>query len=288
MNQPAEVEHDPTAPYNVGESDLDDILGALVDMAADECADIPNPVPARPAADPPARRRGATQAPPAEIAVSAPPTPAHRPHFLVGDAPELAEALARDLQGNSPVAAVHDEGEFWRYDPSDGAYKPISDDEAVGMVSRYSRMPVGTGPHPRPLSLSVRAIRDALELCASKLRVAAPEFFKHAMPGMAFRNVFVGLKDNRVVVRAHSPAHRARHPLPFDYDEGTTCPRWQRYLVEVFPPVVPEEEDTPPIEDGAQRAALMQEFCGASLFGLAPRFALALVFEGGGDNGKSV
>lgn len=290
MTTPAD--NGPSAATNINDDfDIDAALDASVDQEVD--AEVEHNAPTAPMVRPQSPRPAGPRTaalklvPPGESAAALPVR--EQPlSFLVGDATELSEALARDLRGDSPAPVVHDEGCFWRYDPAHGAYTATSEDEAQRIVSGYSRKPVGEGLHPKLLALSFRAIKDAVQLCANNLRVAAPDFFKNAVPGVAFQNVFIGLGDKCVEVRRHDPSHRARHPLPFDYDAQAACPRWHQFLAEVFPPVVVDDDDAKPIDDAVERAALLQEFCGACLFGLAPRYGLALVLEGSGENGKSV
>lgn len=275
---------------NLDDFDIDAALGALVDQEADAEveSDIPAVLPVQPQRH--ARPRGASLTlVPSEGNVTVPIARERPLSFLVGDATELAEALADDLRENSPVPVVHDEGSFWRYDTALGTYAAISEDEAQRIVGRYSRKPVGDGKYPRLLALSRRAILDAVQVCANSLRVAAPNFFKSAVPGVAFRNGFLALTSDGLDFRSHSPDHRARHALRFDYDSSAPCPRWQQFLREVFPPVVAEDaQDAPPVDDGADRAALLQEFLGVCLFGMATRYGMALVLVGEGANGKSV
>lgn len=206
--------------------------------------------------------------------------------LLVGDAVELSEELERDLRGTSPVGLVYAEGSFRRYDPACGAYLAVPAEEPRHIVSGYSRRRVGAGRTPRMLAVSRRLIQDTVAICADRLSAETPDFFKGAVPGVAFRNVFVALTEDGVEVRPHSSDHRARHALPFDYDPEAPRARWERFLTEVFPPL--EVEDQPAIADGVNRAGFLQEFLGACLFGQATRYGTAVALVGEGANGKSV
>ncbi len=216
--------------------------------------------------------------------------------FEVGDSVELSEHLERDLRGSPPVPLVHADGSFWRYDALAGAFAAMRPDVVRAIVTGYSRMPVGTGKAVRPLKVSGGLIDDAIEICASRLRARAPDFFREAVPGIAFRNGFLAYAHGELTLVPHSPEHRARHPLPFDYQPDAPAERWAKFLREVFPPILDDEDEllddgarrAEPIDDGADRAKLLQEFVGACLFGEATRYAMAMVLPGEGSNGKSV
>jgi putative DNA primase/helicase len=80
-----------------------------------------------------------------------------------------------------------------------------------------------------------------------------------------------------VVARAPKPSDRQRVALSVAYNPDATCPRWQRALSDWF------GED----QDGAEKAALLAEFVGAALFGVATRYQKALFVVAPGGNGKS-
>lgn len=294
MKRPEEDDRDPQGlmpfPEDTGADDPydDEVLAALLDDPGEVAVtprplDRPTPKPRPPA---PLPMAGVVVAmPPAPAPAPAPPPPpAQVGHFHRGDAVEIAEQLAEDLRRGSPERVVHDEGLFWRYDPACGVYREVDLTDARNQVARYAGWPVGDGKDVRPLSLSQQAITGAVQVCADQLR--AKEFFHDAPPGVVFRNAFVSLGSGGVDVAAHSAAYRARHALPFDYDPHAPCPRWRTFLEEIFIPIEPEEG--PPLDDGADRAALLQEFVGAALFGVATRHAKVLVMVGEGSNGKSV
>jgi putative DNA primase/helicase len=102
-------------------------------------------------------------------------------------------------------------------------------------------------------------------------------FFLDAPAGVGFRNGFFDVKTKAFTF--HSPEHRLRTSLPFNYDPQTQrCSRWMRYLDEVFAGE----------QDGGDKVAVLQEFVGACLFGEAWRFEKVLLLIGEGANGKSV
>lgn len=204
--------------------------------------------------------------------------------FDRGDEVELAQRLAVDLRGDSPHEVVFDEGSFWRYDAGRGIFVEVSVVEARNLVTGYAGSPIFTGRRMSPLCISRNKLVGAVKIAAEAL--AAKDFFRNAPPGVAFRNAFVRINESGIAPVPHSPTYRARHAFDVDYDPTEPCPRWCAFLREVFPPI--EDEDASAIDDAEERIALLQEFAGAALFGLATQHAKALVMVGEGSNGKSV
>lgn len=72
----------------------------------------------------------------------------------------------------------------------------------------------------------------------------------------------------------HITAH-----LPFAYRQEATAPRFLAILNRLFESDAPDEQN--------RKKALLQEFYGACVFGLASRFQKCLIMHGPGGNGKS-
>lgn len=210
-------------------------------------------------------------------------------YFVRGSQTEVAERLLRDLQGDSPVPVVYTEWAFWRY--SAGAWGKITTQAAEVAVQSYDGWAIGRGPRRERLDVSANVAKGVVH-CAMQ-RCHEPEFFASAARGIAFEDVFVALTVEGVTPMPHDPAHRARYPRPFRYDPHAPCPRWIRYLDEVFTPTrvdaTNDNEDDEEFDDGRERAAMLQEFMGACLAGLATRYQRALILYGWkGNDGKSV
>lgn len=78
-------------------------------------------------------------------------------------------------------------------------------------------------------------------------------------------------------LRELSPSDGARCRYSCAYTPEAPCPRWLQFL----------EESFAVDRDGAEKIALLQEFVGACLFGVAPRFERVFLLIGCGANGKS-
>lgn len=250
-------------------------------MLAEEVREEPRPLKSV-AQPPPLFAPQEVPAPPAPAPQRvAPPVPLT---FEIGDSVEIARRLESDIRGDSQEPLVFDEGSFWLYEPASGVYQEVDPVTLRRTVAGYSGLPVGEGKQVRPLSISDSTIKGAVAICADLC--ARNGFFHDVRHGVAFRNAFVSLESGKVVVKEHSPAHRARHALPFEYDAQAPCPRWQKFLSEIFTPIAREDGEV--IDDGIERAALIQEFIGGALFGISVRLGIALVLLGDGANGKSV
>lgn len=210
--------------------------------------------------------------------------------FDRGDSVELAHALLADLRAAAPDASaeavVYDRATLWQYDPAGGIYVERDRADLFRLCAAYAGTP--TGPKGKPLSLSEGAIKGAI-LTAQHL-ASRPGFFDAAPRGVACANGFVRVEGGEVFVDPHSHAHRATHALSFPYDRAAVAPRWDAALREIFRrqitddagAVVGLDED-----DTEGSIALLEEFVGASLFGLATSYAMCLVLHGPGNDGKS-
>lgn len=282
--------YDPSGdPENLEESAFDPYSDEVLELLAAEAGTV---FAAPPPPQPPAKPRPLhlprqepalppQREPPRAIAPARPPMP---DAFELGDHVELARRLLIDIQGDSPEPIAYDEGSFWRYHPLWGIHQQVNPTELRRTVAGYSGMPVERGRGATPLHVSDSTINGVIAVCRDLS--GQHEFFHSARRGIAFRDVFVTIEEGGIVTRAHSPLHRARHALPFEYRPDAPCPRWEQFLREVFTPIIRDDGEV--VNDGADRAALVQEFFGGSLFGLAVRLGIALVLTGEGSNGKSV
>jgi P4 family phage/plasmid primase-like protien len=186
-----------------------------------------------------------------------------------GDEVELAN-LHRVRLGDH---IVHCEGATYRY--SKGIWKVLPDHRQRAALGAFAGAKVRQGGQLVPLTLADREIRGALAHFQDL--ITQPSFFADAPRGLCFANGFVRLDGNRLVLEGHSPDYRARYAYGFSFEPATPFPQWQAYIDSVWEPD----------EDRAEKAMLLQEFVGAALFALAPRFKSALMLHGEADTGKS-
>ena len=188
--------------------------------------------------------------------------------FEIGDHAEMAEQLLNDLQhGNVEVRAWGNV--LYRYESN--VWKAIGDQEIVKTVNGYS----GWSAYKGRVKIKASDPRAVTDLAT---RMVPEPGFEHQAAGVAFINAFVTVDDDGTIhTHKHRPEHFTTFRLPFLYGMAPD-PFFLQNLHEWF-------EGEPDIEE---RIALLQEFAGASLLGIAPRFEQALVMLGGGGNAKSV
>lgn len=197
------------------------------------------------------------------------PPPPSPPRFVRGDEVELAEAHLAKLGPDT----VCSEGKTYRFNGR--LWRTLSDAKQLGAISGFAGTPVGTGPSPSPLKLSAQMCEGALKIARALL--IQEDFFENAPRGCGFQNGFVTVDAAGPVVQPHAPTNRNRWAYPFDFDRQAPCTRWADFLETVW------EGDA----DRAEKIAAAQEFVGAALVGLAPRYKTAITLYGESDSGKS-
>ncbi len=195
--------------------------------------------------------------------------------FELGDDVELGRHLADRLE-----RSVFDRGELRRYRPEAGVWSRVSTEEAQRMAHDYSGRWVcyekADGQEVcRPIRLNhnrVTGIRRVAQEC-----LVQPGFFDERPAGVLFTNGFLNTDG---VLEPPGPDHRVyeEHALSFQYDQAGRIVAFRRYLDDVF------RGDA----DAEAKVAVVQEFLGAALVGLAPRYQRCLLAVGDGENGKGV
>lgn len=198
----------------------------------------------------------------------APANDDYPPLFARGDHVELAQELVRRI---APVGqSVFAEGAVWRYESATGLYTTVERSELSRIVQGFAGSPVGEKGDP--LDVSSSDVRGTITLAED--RIAKPFFFVGAPPGLAFANGFLRLGET---LRPHSPENCARAGYGFAYDKNRCPTAFLAFLEAIF------RDD----KDRVEKQEFVQEFFGAALFGIGPRFQRCIVATGSGSNGKS-
>jgi len=198
-------------------------------------------------------------------------------HLKRGDHTELAARLLSAL--GQPVST---EDALWRYESEDGLYRRIGVPEQSRAVQKFAGSWIERGTNkngePKLAQLSVNAATVAGTVELAKHRAAQEDFFANAPDGLAFADCFIALTRNGLERRPHSEANRARAGFNFVFEKGELPSKTIDCLQQAF-------EGEPDVED---RIRLLQEFGGACLFGIAPRYQIALVLlSEDGETAKS-
>ncbi len=228
-------------------------------------------------------------------------TPAATATMQRGDDAELAFHALRTLQRGSPELVIWDGERLRRYEPNNGLWEALLESDYYCVAVLFAGCLVGPPDAPpeklKPLKLSRAAISGSYDI-AQNLRYRS-DFFANAPKGLLFNNGFVTVKDGKITLLPHSPAHRALHTMGFDWDPQARAPRWNEFLNGIF--TMPDEigngdgdgSTLPPGEiaaralDRDQKITFIHEFVGASLIGEATDYAVAPILVGEGNNGKS-
>lgn len=190
-------------------------------------------------------------------------------HVESSDLPRWSQAFASKLaleeMARRHGEIVADDGEFWRYESATGVWRVIPRNEIGAVIRAYDG--ATSGPKSE-VKIDHATISGALKI--AYMDAEKPGFFTGAAPGIAFTNgryvVGQGLVE-------HSKEARLRAFVPFPYDPNAQAPKFAAALAMSLEPDV---------------IALVQEFAGVCLAGKATAFQKVLMFEGFGDNGKSV
>jgi len=141
----------------------------------------------------------------------------------------------------------------------------------------YSGRPYQAGKGTRDLVIDRSDVTGSLA-CAKDL-LAFPGFFDGVKAGIAFRNGFLGIVGGKATLLAPDPEHRIRAAHSFDWDPHAPHAELDAF----FETILGEDSE----DEAAAKLALVQEFFGAAMFGLAPSFQKCLLFFGKAGNGKS-
>ena len=197
--------------------------------------------------------------------------------FNRGDQVEARDALLDDLtpvggSGVNHALCVYDEGALYKYD--DGIYGKLDEAALITRITTFAGSPIMNGEH---LSVSRPFAKGSVELTYDKC--AKVGFFSSAPHGVAFQNVFIYVDPEGRDVREEPlrREHRVRSRYPFDH------------MINVAPKLFLDLLDTglDGKDDKTECIRVLQQFTGAAITGMAPRFQRALVFRGKGNDSKS-
>lgn len=193
---------------------------------------------------------------------------------------ELARFVVAGWRSRQPVAFC--EGTFWFYQVDEGHWEPASEPHILRQIHDLDGRPYGEVDDKgkrRTLTLSHAKVRSICATIAVELAETAHPHnpFSDAPVGLSLKGGFLTVEATRLVLYPHHPNWFQTTALGIDHDHKATCPLWRKSLDDWFGHQ----------EDGLDQIALLQEFFGAALFGLAPAFGRALFLVGSGGQGKS-
>lgn len=175
---------------------------------------------------------------------------------------------------------VSDGSNVYVYRPKRGIWERIPRDTLISLLLQLEGVSCindDTGKWGQ-LKLTYRKCESAYKVMLLDYDRHRPEFTENIPNGITCKNGFVSIHDNGVRMFAHSPHQRSTVAIDLDFDKEAKCPHWDKFLDDLF-----ANDD-----DKDQKIAVLQEFIGASLLGIAPQFQKCVAMIGDGSNGKSV
>ena len=202
-----------------------------------------------------------------------------------GSQVELAQYLLASWSETGDIAWAD---EFYLYDRDAGVWHPRDHDACKRDVIALNGRAYGPQTFTTTGQVKQRTLRLNNSTCEGVLSIARslanrreygfdPNFFDDAPVGVMCKGGFLTIEGGNVVYRPPRPDDRQRISLEITYNHDGTCPMWTRALADWFGDDV----------DGTNKAALLGEFVGAALFGMATTYQKALFIIGAGGNGKS-
>jgi putative DNA primase/helicase len=193
----------------------------------------------------------------------------------------------RDSEADLSVALVESVGNvsdlrstgaaIVRYAAKSGIWETLPDADLIDRSRRFDGATVMDDGRPGELKMSWNKAQGVYKFALSYGQIRDEHFFETKVPGVAFRNGFVKVTSTGCHPEPHSRDNRARHAMPYDFDPDTPAPVWEEMLGRLF------AND----KDADDKKALLQEFVGACVCGVATEFDRCVVLTGHGGNGKS-
>ena len=196
------------------------------------------------------------------------------PQMEHGSPAEVAQLLAKYLADKHMSPPVFDEGHFWVYEQNTGAWCVVADGELHATIHEWDRVStVGADAKPFYCADAEKPVKMmAADLTKKKL---GPGYFKGRQVGIAFRDRFIGIKNNQISAVPHSPENRCRFALPFSIrDAQIEGSRFEQMQIQQFGSL------------NDPRCKLLWEFVGYCLLGKITAANQALILFGPGGSGK--
>lgn len=202
------------------------------------------------------------------------------PVFDIGDHAEIARKLRTRLGGEDTPLAF-DFGDVRRYAPDNGLWELYPNSKLSSIIQSWSGAVV-MEDEDRIRELKINNVTTPIEMLKHLVDDGefGRDFFESAPYSVAFDDCVLVVEGDQVVVREHAPEHGAKMGMDFAWDPDSPHDLLDEYFEGVF------YSD----QDALEKVAILQEFAGACLMGMATRYGKAFLLydsDGRGGTGKS-
>lgn len=166
----------------------------------------------------------------------------------------------------------------YRYNPAHGIWESLTREELTVLVQSihernwFKLVKVRGGSFEEYLKMRPTLVDQVVTtIQRTILGKLAPQ------DGISLKNGY--LCPGSLLLKKHSPDNNCLRYLDVEFDVAAKAPLFHKMLADIF-----GRDD---VEDRKSKIECLQEFVGACLFGIAPRFAKILVGLGKGANGKT-
>lgn len=190
----------------------------------------------------------------------------------------LARSLSSLLRSNFEGVVVC-QGTLYLY--SSGLWSAVDKDELMSVISAFDGMPYIVGDKPKTLELRHSHLVGIYRSFLVCREILDNNFFDAVPGGVSFLNGFVAVDGAKLSIEPHSPDQRATMQIQENIpaNPGKVVPeKFIAFLQDLF------KDD----EDAIEKIALLREFVGCCLAGMASQLQRALILRGPGGNGKTV
>ena len=199
--------------------------------------------------------------------------------FERGDHSEIADRALEDLRKRYKEIVTHG-GQLYGF--KDGLFRQLPPLVLDRVIRGYAGAALSLGGKDDEDFEPTKVLRISWNTIVGVRKILAhetddPQFFENAPDGIPFKNQFARVDASGLYSEPLSIEHRARYRYPFELPEKVQAPQFFGFLNAIF------RDD----RDRAEKVAAVQEFMGAAIIGVAPKYERVLMPYGPGSNGKT-
>lgn len=193
------------------------------------------------------------------------------------DSSETSIARAVSLHYNTETSGLVQGIDGTFYSTKGALWEPIAEAEISRLIQSWHGVEYKTlDDKIQTLYVSARMVTGAIGLLKAQIALDKDPFEQSAQVLVCKDQLILPTGEVQQVAKDHYIL--ATHSLDIDYDAEATCPRFEKFLDEVWELNYDRED----------RKTFLQEFMGVALFGKSTKYRGSPMLLGSGSNGKSV